>query len=156
MDPIARLEAIEDIRILKARYFRLMDLKHWDEWGMLFTEDCTLIYSDEYLHHGRDAAVAALSSDMADGITVHHGHMPEITIESENRASGIWALADYNQFESAPWGSGVFRGYGHYSETYRRDPNVGWQIETLRLTYIRVDSELDGLPGLVIGQPLGD
>ena len=30
MDRIERLEAIEAVRNLKARYFRLMDIKQWD------------------------------------------------------------------------------------------------------------------------------
>jgi hypothetical protein len=117
---------------------------------MLLTEDCTLTYSDDYILRGRAAAVSALSSDFAHGVTVHHGHMPEISIESEDRARGIWVLADYNVFDQAPWGSGTFRGYGHYHETYVRDASAGWQIHTLRLSYIRVDSDLDKLGGLAI------
>ena len=31
---------IEQIKQLKARYFRLMDQKRWDEFAQLFTEDC--------------------------------------------------------------------------------------------------------------------
>jgi hypothetical protein len=152
MDRIARLEAIEDIRGLKARYFRLMDLKRWDEWGMVFTADCTLTYSDDYVLRGRETAVATLAADFGDAVTIHHGHMPEIIVDSDDRARGTWVLADYNEFVRAPWGSGVFRGYGHYDETYVRDPQAGWQIDTLRLTYLRVDSNLDNLHGLVIGR----
>jgi hypothetical protein len=155
MDRITRLEAIEDIRVLKARYFRLMDLKRWDDWALLLTEDCTLAYSDDYILRGRAAAVATLSADFSNGVTIHQGLLPEITVESEDRASGIWVMADYNQYRSAPWGAGVFRGYGHYHETYRRDPTAGWQIDTLRLSFLRVDSDCDNLHGLVIGRDVG-
>jgi 3-phenylpropionate/cinnamic acid dioxygenase small subunit len=36
------LEEIEAIKRLKARYFRLMDTKQWDQWGDVFTEDAHL------------------------------------------------------------------------------------------------------------------
>ncbi|MGE0309294.1 MAG: nuclear transport factor 2 family protein, partial [Acidimicrobiia bacterium] len=35
---------LEALRVLKARYFRLMDLKQWDEWADVFTEDCWAQY----------------------------------------------------------------------------------------------------------------
>ncbi|CAB4836986.1 MAG: hypothetical protein F2754_17095 [Actinobacteria bacterium] len=34
-----RLADIEEIRQLKARYFRLTDQKRWDEWLDVFVED---------------------------------------------------------------------------------------------------------------------
>ena len=37
MAPDESLLAIEQIRQLKARYFRLLDTKQWDEWGEVFT-----------------------------------------------------------------------------------------------------------------------
>jgi hypothetical protein len=37
-------EAIEQIKQVKARYFRLVDHKRWQEWGQLFTEDVTAVY----------------------------------------------------------------------------------------------------------------
>ncbi|NOT53085.1 MAG: SnoaL-like domain-containing protein, partial [Deltaproteobacteria bacterium] len=37
-------EEVEQIQQLKARYFRLMDQKRWDEWRELFTEDVTAVY----------------------------------------------------------------------------------------------------------------
>jgi hypothetical protein len=36
---VERLVAIEDIKQLKARYFRLMDQKNWDGFEKLFTPD---------------------------------------------------------------------------------------------------------------------
>src|SRR5712692_5475725 len=33
------IEEIEQIKQVKARYFRLMGQKRWDEWKELFTED---------------------------------------------------------------------------------------------------------------------
>src|SRR5262245_37696101 len=39
MDRMAELVEIEEIKQLKARYFRLMDEKRWDEWAEVFAED---------------------------------------------------------------------------------------------------------------------
>jgi hypothetical protein len=36
---LARLEAIEEIKQLKAGYFRYLDLPWWNELGSLFTDD---------------------------------------------------------------------------------------------------------------------
>ena len=43
-DPAAAqsLVAVEEIKQLKARYFRFMDTKRWDEWADLFAEDAVL------------------------------------------------------------------------------------------------------------------
>jgi 3-phenylpropionate/cinnamic acid dioxygenase small subunit len=35
---LGTLEALEQIKQLKARYFRFVDTKRWQEWGELFTE----------------------------------------------------------------------------------------------------------------------
>jgi 3-phenylpropionate/cinnamic acid dioxygenase small subunit len=35
------LEDVEQIKELKARYFRFFDTKQWDRWRGLFTDDCT-------------------------------------------------------------------------------------------------------------------
>ena len=76
------------------------------------------------------AAVASL-------VSVHLGCMPEITIRSESRAEGVWAMID----RLKPTGSGPFTemiGWGHYHETYERIDGE-WRIKTLRLTTLRVD-----------------
>jgi len=41
---LTTVEAIEQLKQLKARYFRLMDQKRWDEWQEVFTEDVTAVY----------------------------------------------------------------------------------------------------------------
>ena len=58
MDP-ARLAELEEIKQLKARYFRLMDTKQWKEYGDVFTEDCSMANgpADEEPIVGRDAIV---------------------------------------------------------------------------------------------------
>lgn len=141
VDLAAELEAI---RLLKARYFRLMDLKQWDEWADVFTEDCWAQYfpDDATRIVGRDRIVRGVSKTMRDVISVHQGFMPELSLTGATTATGIWAMTDY---VTSPPGSSFpsIRGYGHYHETYRKEADGQWRIATLLLTRIRVDPITD-------------
>jgi 3-phenylpropionate/cinnamic acid dioxygenase small subunit len=147
LDDLRILAAIEAIKQLKARYFRFVDTKQWEQWADLFTEDCETSVTErpEVTVTGRDNWVAAVRRVLADATTVHHGHMPEITVgppteggEEPTRASGIWAMFDYVEHRSAE-GITAFHGYGHYHETYRREADGAWRIASLRLERLRVD-----------------
>lgn len=125
---------LEEIRQLKARYFRLMDEKDWDALADVFTEDVEMDMTGEGsgVISGREAYMPFIR-DVLDGVTtVHHGHMPEITITSPTTATGIWAMEDKLWW---PEGSPIshLHGYGHYHETYERTAD-GWRIKTCRLT----------------------
>ena len=144
MDDLKTLLAIEKIKRLKARYFRLMDLRHWDEWAELFTKDCVFTFvtppawganNNETKLEGRDQIVKFIRGlNDRGGTGVHHGHMPEIDIIDHRSATGIWAMYDYivrpdRQAE----------GYGHYHESYECDDAGEWHIASIRLTRIRED-----------------
>lgn len=99
--------AIQDIHRLKARYFRLMDTKSWEEWGDVFTEECEMWVEDqpEVTHHSRADILAAVPAVLAGITTVHHGHMGEVTVDPPGPGStritsarGIWAMQDYLEF----------------------------------------------------------
>ena len=47
MDPLARIEAVEEIRRLKAAYFRTMDTKDWDGFAAVFAPDAVMDMSGE-------------------------------------------------------------------------------------------------------------
>ena len=145
---------IEAIKALKARYFRFLDTKQWAAWRDLFTDDARFEGTSR-LFAGPDDFCAATAAWLDDAVTVHQGFMPEITIEGDDEASGVWAMADLVQFdtviaEGAYAGMIGFQGYGHYREQYRRVDGA-WKIAILRLTRLRVDplprgSRLPGLP----------
>jgi hypothetical protein len=87
----------ETICQLKFAYFRLLDLKRFDELGDLLTADATTAYqSGELRQDGRDAIVAFLQESLGDPgiITMHNGHHPEIELIDENTATGRWYLED--------------------------------------------------------------
>ena len=127
---------IEAIKRLKARYFRFMDTKQWQDWGGVFTEDADLDTTQEAPDakaSGRDAIVAMVSGAVGDAVTVHHGHMPEIEITGPRTARGVWAMEDVLEFPGDP-SPLVIHGRGHYHETYEKGDDGAWRIRTLRLT----------------------
>ena len=50
---------IEAIKRLKARYFRLMDTKQWDDFATVFAEDAVMDMSGELERNGVDGAAGA-------------------------------------------------------------------------------------------------
>ncbi|WTW93888.1 nuclear transport factor 2 family protein [Streptomycetaceae bacterium NBC_01309] len=142
---LARLLDLEEIRTLKARYFRLMDTKDWKALREVFTDDARMDI-DGFVTDGGDAIAAFMSGVLASVRTVHHGHMPEITFADDGHAQGIWAMYDYVEFphdgEGDPQG---LKGYGHYHDEYRRQ-NGEWRIALTRLVRLRVDPLPGGMP----------
>jgi ketosteroid isomerase-like protein len=138
------LEEIEAIKQLKARYFRLLDTKQWDGWGDVFTEDAVLEHPANRSTplRGRAEIVATVSAGLADRVTIHHGHMPEIEITGEAQAKGIWAMYDL-LIKPLPDGNGEgrYEGYGHYLERYEKGADGRWRIARLHLRRLHLEVE---------------
>ncbi|MEV5033258.1 nuclear transport factor 2 family protein [Sphingobium sp. LMC3-1-1.1] len=143
----------EAIRMLKARYFRNMDQRDWEAMIDVFVDDAVMDMRSEMaalahaglavdpqagLIEGQPAILQAMSSALVGTITVHHGHMGEIDILSDNEAEGIWPMRDVILM---PEGSPVrqLRGYGHYHERYRRVAEGEWRIAHLRLSRLLIE-----------------
>ena len=142
MDTLERLRAIENIRALKARYFRLMDTKQWDELADVFTPDMQVISpGGQVWLSGGPAFAASLRNSLERSVSVHQGFTAEIEIIDADNATGIWAMQDIIEWENGHpregWKSII--GRGHYHETYRRTEGI-WRIATLSLTRLRLDT----------------
>lgn len=146
MDAAERLLAIEEIKCLKARYWRCMDTKDWEGLASVFAPDIYFDmresvgpnhYDPDALIIGVGKVVPFLRSSVEALQTVHHGHAPEIEITSSTTARGIWAMED--RLRWPPGGRfATLDGYGHYHETY--DKLAGeWRIKSSKLTRLRVD-----------------
>lgn len=146
---------IEQIKQLKARYFRAMDMRDWTAFGHAFSNEGSLevesIRRDDEgdrpisrKEMGRDAIVAWVSGVLAGATTIHHGHMPEIEILSPTRASGIWAMED-----RVIWPDRSLHGWGHYHESYIVEDGA-WRIAASRLTRLHVEIHQE------TGAPQGD
>ncbi|MDA7419194.1 nuclear transport factor 2 family protein [Xenophilus arseniciresistens] len=141
---LERLESLVSIRQLKSRYCRYIDTKQWEALRGLFTADARF----EGFGSAPDGAdvqtfVSGVAARLADAVSVHHCHTPEITLLSEDRARGVWAMQDHLQWpraialKEAPHASG-FQGFGHYEEEYLREAGQ-WRMHRLRLTRLRID-----------------
>jgi uncharacterized protein (TIGR02246 family) len=130
------VDDIEAIKQLKARYFRTMDTKDWDAMRRVFADDVVVdtTPSGGEVHVGADVFIAYISKHLATIVTVHHGHMPEISLTSPTTASGIWAMEDRVQFPGRD-----LNGFGHYHETYEKFDGE-WRIKTMTLTRLRTDT----------------
>ncbi len=130
------MDDIEAIAQLKARYFRTMDTKDWPAMRQVFTDDVVVDTSAAGggVVSGADEFLEFLQVALEGAVTVHHGHMPEITLTSPTTATGIWALNDV-----VIWPNGTrLDGYGHYHETYEKVGDV-WRIKTSTLTRLHTD-----------------
>jgi uncharacterized protein (TIGR02246 family) len=130
------MDNIEEIKKLKARYFRTMDTKDWTGMREVFTDDVVIdtTGSGGDVISGADEFLAFLQPMLQEAITVHHGHMPEIEITSASTATGIWALQD-----TIVWPDGTrLEGYGHYHELYELVADR-WKIKRSTLTRLHID-----------------
>jgi hypothetical protein len=169
MNDVDKLLAIEEIKKLKARYFRCLDTKDWVGFQSVFTPDIKLDSRQAFIARepptGRwvvngtpvPDADALLGEMYMEGIetvrlgfeslrnvtSIHHGHMPEIEITSPTAAVGIWAMEDQLRWPEGGWPvAGPYTrmsGYGHYRETYEKGADNQWRIKTLTLTRMRID-----------------
>ena len=136
------MDDITAIEQLKARYFRTMDTKDWDGLAAVFTDDVEIDMTGEGGGVTRSVAeyLPFLRENIEHVTTVHHGHMPEITLTSDTTATGIWAMEDELWW---PEGSPLrhLHGYGHYHETYAKVDGA-WRIRTMTLTRLRRDIDV--------------
>lgn len=124
-DRLARLCAIEDIKQLKARYWRMID--HYGDGLLegLFAQDATIDFMKYGVLSGRAAIAAFYRTQVfpAYSMMIHHGANPEITVLGPEEAEGRW------QYEAWMLGKdGV--GYWHagwYDDRYRFEDGA-WRI----------------------------
>ncbi|MFN2537772.1 MAG: nuclear transport factor 2 family protein [Mycobacteriales bacterium] len=134
---VRRLAAVEDIRQLKAKYFRCVDLRLWDEFADLFTDDLQVDFAESTSGPRSKAEfLASVARHFEQGLSVHHGHVPEIEILDDTHATGIWPMYDLVEMPtSSSYASHT--GWGHYTEEYRKGSDGRWRIARSRLTRIK-------------------
>ena len=145
MNRVDELWAIEQIKQLKARYFRFADTRQDESFLDLFTEELEwILYSEDGTEvitqiRGKDQYRkwrASHRKTRLAGFSVHHGHMPEIEIIDDDNARGIWAMMDYLR---QPAKGKNYVGYGHYHEEYVRGLDGQWRIAKVKVTRLHVD-----------------
>ena len=129
MSGMADLEAIEAIKRVKYRYLRALDTKHWGDFADTLTEDIVGDYGSslgkEHRFTNRGDLVEFMRTSMPAGvITEHRVDHPEITIDDNDEAEGIWYLQD--RVIVAEYNFMLF-GAAFYRDRYRRTED-GWKI----------------------------
>jgi hypothetical protein len=134
---------LEELRRLKARYFRYLDTKDWAGFREVFADDVVGTFDNAVATDGgdpmsqtwagADELVTSIRTVLDGCTTVHHGHTPELVLESQTTARGIWAMADIIDFP----GGATLCGAGHYHETYTKSGGA-WRIQTIHLTRTRM------------------
>jgi SnoaL-like domain len=147
------LAALEEIRRVKYRYLRCVDLKLWDEIAQVFTPGATADYGTPALGEpvrlaSRAEIVAFLRDRLGPGIiTAHFASQPEIDIEGD-AASGTWSFEDTviaTQYRV------VIKGAAFYEDRYARGADGRWRIS--HTGYVRTYEmmlSLDDLPSLTL------
>jgi hypothetical protein len=125
-------DTVEELRQLKYRYLRTLDLKLWAEFGQTLAEDIEASYGDKLRFSGRDAVVEFMSTSLGPAIiTVHQCHHPEITVDGDT-ATGTWYLEDKVIITEHRM---LLTGAAFYDDVYTRDATGVWRIS--RTGYIR-------------------
>ena len=137
------LVEFEQIKRLKYRYVRCLDLKLFDEIRTCFVDTATASYGGgAYTYEGLDAIIGFLSTSMGSTkmLTSHKVHHPEIELTGPDTATATWALDDVVVL--ADLGMTV-RGAAFYEDEYVK---VGddWRIR--HTGYKRVYEELAPRP----------
>ena len=134
------LADVEQIKQLKARYFRLLDTKDWEGFAELFTEDCVhVLPTPDARTQSNEEYLRSIQETLGRAVTVHHGHMPEITLLGPGEAEGTWAMFDDVEIPRDGDDPMRLQGYGHYHETYRKGDDGMWRISSKRNVRLRVD-----------------
>jgi hypothetical protein len=147
---VACLADVEEIKKLKARYFRLMDVKDFAELGEVLARDAVFGGGGTEIT-GRDAIIEFIATTLDGARSAHQGFMPEIEILGTAEASGIWAMSDYLEVRGTEPPVG-FRGFGHYEDRYAREDGA-WRISASRLTRIKIVPLAGGLPAFYRDRP---
>ena len=148
------LLVVEEIKQLKYRYLRTLDLKRWVEFEAVFVPEATGDYGEGLSFGSRDELVGFMRDSLGPQmITLHQCHHPEISVDGD-RATGVWYLEDR---VIMPEHRLVLEGAAFYEDRYVRTSD-GWRIEHTgyRRTY-EATMSMDDAPSytLKIGEAYG-
>ncbi|MDQ2797328.1 MAG: nuclear transport factor 2 family protein [Actinomycetota bacterium] len=125
-------DTLEELRQLKYRYLRSLDLKSWNEFADTLAPDVTASYGADLTFDGRDAVVDFMRTSLGPAIiTVHHCHHPEIALDGDV-ATGRWYLDDKVIITEHRM---LLTGAAFYDDEYRRGDDGQWRIS--RTGYVR-------------------
>lgn len=126
------IATLEEIKRLKYRYLRCVDLKRWDELADTLTEDAiaeygTAVHGGPVRRAGRDAIVDFLRETLTPAIiTAHSAQQPEIQIDGDT-ATGTWCFTD--TVIATEYDHTMIQGAAFYEDRYARGGDGAWRIQ---------------------------
>lgn len=142
---LQQLSDIEEIKLVKHRYFRGIDTADMALLEPLFTADVEVEYIGGDYHvklRSREHMIVFLANSFHSGAqAMHHGHMPEITFTGPDSAEAIWQLEDIfidHEKQEHTYGSAIY-----HDRMVREDGQ--WKIA--RTVYDRVMEVVQPLTG---------
>lgn len=140
-DRIQRLEDIEEIRYLQAKYQRCLDTRDFNGIAECFDEEVVSAYGNgDMSYKGKDNVIKFLMSVMS--ITMPSAHMihgGEIDIIGKNSAKGKWYLQDFlinKEHKVNIYGAAI------YENSYKKVNGV-WKI--VEIGYKRLYEYMDAI-----------
>ena len=125
---LQQLSDLEEIKVLKSRYFRGIDTADWALLDGMFTADVNVEYIGGDYHvklTGDHAMMEFLGNSFhSETLAMHQGHLPEITFTGPDSAEGLWYLEDiFINLEDKyhTYGTAIYRDH------YRREGGQ-WRI----------------------------
>ena len=137
---LQKMKDIEAIKELKGKYFRCLDGKMWDELETTLSPNIVTSYSNgKLVFHSPKEVTDYLKSTMPkEEISMHMGHTPEITIDSETTATGRWYLEDKLIFTDGKYKDVGINGGAFYTDKYEKREGQWYILET---GYVRIYEE---------------
>lgn len=151
MTDVERLLAMEEIKVLKARYCRGIDTHDWKLFEGLFTEDAVMDLSatgganvtGERIRRSRDEIVKWIQRTVSPGSSaLHRGLMGEIELTSDTTADAIWA-GEWDAWFAQDSPIKERHGAGYYFESYRKEDGR-WLISYIRIGSIVHEEVIEG------------
>jgi hypothetical protein len=140
---LQQLSDLEELKVLKHRYFRGIDTADWALLEGMFTRDVYVEYIGGTYRvklTGDEAMMEFLANSFhSECMAMHHGHMPEITFTGPDSAEGLWYLEDIFinfELEMHTYGTAIYR------DLYVREDGR-WKIA--RTVYDRVMEVIEPL-----------
>jgi len=113
---LQQLSDLEEIKVLKHRYFRGIDTANWALLDGMFTDDVHVEYvggTYKVSLEGADNMLEFLKNSFhSQAVAMHHGHSPEITFTGPDAAEGFWYLEDiFIKFNDSThtYGTAIYR-----------------------------------------------
>lgn len=165
MKRVQRLEDIEAIKSLQAKYWRCLDTKEWDEMGECFPPKFHTFLNNGrvvYDHYEGDDGLRKYYEDNMPAeamISQHNGHTPEIVVAEDGKtAHAKWYLHDFLIIHPTNYnvrGTAIYDiDYGKFDGVwlitdigYQRIYEENWFRNKETMRYFITENRFSGKPG---------